>query len=110
MEYQKIKNRLGNTPNQPNWFKTKNWVEINDHSSETYNINSQINFKTSLLRSRLCNCSDASILVSGTTQITGAGADDAAKRLDEVNIYLKIWKFEYCMPFTDCISEINIIK
>ena len=30
MEYQKIKNLLDNTPNQPSKFRTKNWVEIND--------------------------------------------------------------------------------
>ena len=28
MEYQKIINLLDNTPNQPNKFRTKNWVEI----------------------------------------------------------------------------------
>ena len=30
MLYQKIINLLGNTPNQPTKFRTKNWVEIND--------------------------------------------------------------------------------
>ena len=38
-----------------------------------------------MLRSSLCDYSDAYILVSGTITITGAGADDAAKRLDERN-------------------------
>ena len=42
--------------------------------------NSQIKFKTSMLRSSLCDFSDAYILVIGTITITGAGADDAAKR------------------------------
>ena len=50
MEYQKIINLLGNTPNQPTKFRTKNWVEINDDSSGTYNTNSQTKFKTSILR------------------------------------------------------------
>ena len=36
--------------------------------------------------------------------ITGAGADNAAKRLDERN---KGVIFKNCAPFTDCISEIN---
>ena len=45
MEYQKIINLLDNTPNQPSKFRTKNWVEINDDSGETYDINSQIKFK-----------------------------------------------------------------
>ena len=36
-----------------------------------------------MVRSSLCDYSDAYILVSGTIIITGAGADDAAKRRDE---------------------------
>ena len=39
MEYQKIKNLLDNTPNQPFKFRTKNWVEINDDAQGTYNTN-----------------------------------------------------------------------
>ena len=40
-------------------------------------------FKTSMLKSNLCDYSDAYILMSGTITITGAGADDAAKWADE---------------------------
>ena len=104
MEYQKIINLLGNTQNQPTKFRTKNLVKINDVSRRKYNTNSQIKFKTSMFRSSLCDYSDAYILVSGTITITGAGADDAAKRLDERN---KGVIFKNCAPFTDCISEIN---
>ena len=66
MEYEKIINLLKNTPNQPTKFRTKNWVEINDDSRGTHNTNSQIRFKTSMLRSSLCDYSEAYILVSGT--------------------------------------------
>ena len=76
---------LDNIPNQPTKFRTKNWVEINDDSRRTYNTNSQIKFKASMLRSSLCGYSYAYILVSRTISITGVGADDAAKRLDERN-------------------------
>ena len=38
-----------------------------------------------MLRSNLCDYADAYILVKGTITITGAGNDDAAKRLDERN-------------------------
>ena len=38
-----------------------------------------------MLRSSLCDYSDAYILVTGATKITGAGADDAAKHLNERN-------------------------
>ena len=55
MEYQKIINLLDNTPNQPAKFGSKNWVEINDESRGTYETNSHIRFKTSMLRSSLCD-------------------------------------------------------
>ena len=98
---------LGNTPNQPTKFRTENWIKINDEPCGTYNTNSQIKFKTSVLRSSLCHNSDAYILVSGTIKITGARADDAAKRLDERN---KGVLFKNCAPFTDCISKVNNIQ
>ena len=40
MEYQKIRNSLDNTSNQPSKFRTKNWIEINDESRGRYNDNS----------------------------------------------------------------------
>ena len=42
-------NLLDNTPNQPTKYGTKDWVEINDDSRGTYNTDSQIQFKTSIL-------------------------------------------------------------
>ena len=52
MEYQKITNFLDNaSSNQPSKFNTKNWVEIKDESRGTYNVNSQIKFKTAMLKS-----------------------------------------------------------
>ena len=66
MEYQKIINLLDNAPNQPTRFRTKNWVEINNDSRGTYNTNSQIKFKASMLKSSLCGYSDVWILVNRT--------------------------------------------
>ena len=63
MEYQKTINLLENTPNQPSKFRTKSWVEVNDESRGTYNVNSQIKFKTLILKSSICDYSDAYILV-----------------------------------------------
>ena len=60
---------LHNTPNQPTKFTTKNWIEINDDSHKTYNTNSQIKFKTSMLRSSLSDYSDVYILGKGTITI-----------------------------------------
>ena len=79
MEYQKISNLIDDASNQPSKFKTKNWVEINDESRRTYDVNSQIKFKTTMLKSTLCDYSDAYIPVKGRIKITGAG-DDAAAR------------------------------
>ena len=57
---------LNNEPNQPTKFRTKNSIEINDDAHGTNNIDSQINFKTSMLKSSLCDCSDTYILVKET--------------------------------------------
>ena len=57
-----------------------------------------------MLRSSLCDYSDAYILVSGTITFIGAGDDFAATRLDESD---KGVIFKKCAPFTDCKSEIN---
>ena len=78
MEYQKIANFLDDaSSNQPSKFKTKNWVEVNDESRGTCNINSQIKFKTTMLKSSLCDYSDANILVTRTITINNTAAADA---------------------------------
>ena len=70
MEYQKISKLLHNASNQPSKFRTKNLVEINDESRGT-NTGSDIKFKTTMLRSDLCDYADAYILVKETIAITG---------------------------------------
>ena len=104
MEYQKIANLIDDASNRPSKFRTKNWVDINDESRGTYNVNSQIKFKTTMLKSSLCDFSDAHILVKGKITITGAGDDAPAKQADERD---KGVAFKTCAPFTNCISEIN---
>ena len=103
IEYQKIINSLDNVASQPSKFRARNWIEINDESRGTYTDNS-IKFKTSMLRSNLCNFSDAYILVKGTITITGAGDNVAARQADERN---KGVIFKNCAPFVRCISRIN---
>ena len=95
---------IDDTSNQPSKFRTRNWVEINDESRGVYNVNSQIKFKTTMLKSSLCDYSDAYILVKGKITIAGAGADAAARQADERN---KGVVFKNCAPFINCISEIN---
>ena len=79
MEYQKPANLIGNTSSQPSKFRTKNWVEINDELRGTYNANSQIKCKTTMLKSSLCDYSDVYFLAKGKITITGAGADAATR-------------------------------
>ena len=102
MEYQKIANLLDNTSNLPSKFRTKNWVEINDDVRGVYSPNKQIRFKTSMLRSSLCDYSDAYILVKEDITVNNpATATVAANNTDKKVI------FKNCAPFTNCISKIN---
>ena len=102
MEYQKIANLLDNASNQPSKFRTKNWVEINDEARGTYSPNKQIKFKTSMLRSSLCDYSDAYILVKGNITVNNTAADGAAANNTNKKVI-----FKNCAPFTNCISKIN---
>ena len=108
MEYQKIANLIDDTPNQPSKFRTRNWVEINDESRGTYNVYSQIKFKTTMLKSSLCDYSDAYILVKGTISVNDTAAGDAINNNNNNNNNnnRKVI-FKNCAPFTNCISEIN---
>ena len=105
MKYQKIANLLDTTSNQSSKFRTRNWVEINDESRETY-TGRDIKFETTMLRFNLCDYADAYILVEGTVAITGARNDAAARQADERN---KGVTFKNCPPFTKCMSRINNI-
>ena len=103
MEYQKKANLIDdNTLNQPSKFRTRNWVEINDESRGAYNVNSQIKFKTTMLKSSLCDYSDAYILVKETIIVNNTAAQGAAPDSSNKKVI-----FKNCAPFTNCISEIN---
>ena len=103
MEYQNIANLIDdNTLNQPSKFRTRNWIETNDESRGVYNVNNQIKFKTTMLKSSLCDYSDAYILVKGTISINNTAAQGAAAN----NIDKKVI-FKNRAAFTNCISEIN---
>ena len=96
MEYQKQANLLNDESSKPSKFRTKNWVGINGDVRGVYSPNKQIRFKTSMLRSSLCDYSDAYILVKGNIAVNNtAGAGAAANNTDKK------------APFTNCISKIN---
>ena len=54
MDYRKITNQLSQ-------FSTRNWIEINDESRGKYDYNSDIKFKTSVIRPDSCDYSDTYI-------------------------------------------------
>ena len=103
MEDQKMANLLDSASGQPSKFRTRNWVEINGESRGTYTSN-DIKFKTTMLRSNLCDYADAYILVKRTITITATGYDDATNRADERD---KGVTFKNCAPFTKCVIRIK---
>ena len=98
MEYQKIPNLLDNAPNQPSKFRTKNQVEINDESRGTSNGGAQVKFKTTTLKSSLCDYGDAYILVKGNITVNNT------RKVAALTGRSKKVIFKNCDPFTDCIS------
>ena len=107
MEYQKITNLLDDSSNKISKYRTKNWVEINYESIGTYNDDKQVRFKTTTLKSSLCDYSDAHILVKGKITITGGRDHAAARQADERD---KGVAYKNCAPCTTCKSDINNVE
>ena len=64
---------------------TKNWIEMNDDAHGTYYKNNQIQFKTTILKSRLRDQSNVQIFVKGTITIKIiAAADDKANNRNKM--------------------------
>ena len=78
----------------------KKWVEVYDQSGGNYNVNKEIRIKTSMLRSDLCDFSDAYIVVKGT--ITVVRSNNAKRN--------KATALKNNAPFINCISKINGVK
>ena len=100
MEYRKITNLLGTTIDEIPRFVTKKWVKVYDQSrsaDDRYKPIRQIKFKTSMLRSDLCDYSHAYIVVKGTIIVTDPDNDAYEKELILKNN----------APFVPCISKIT---
>ena len=69
-----------------------------------YNTNSDIRFKTAMLKSSLCDYGDEYILVKGRNTIISAENVATARKAGEINTNVI---FKYCAPFISCKSEIN---
>ena len=71
IKFQKISNFLNTTSDDKDLprFVTKKWIEVYDQSENNYNPNKEISIKTSMLRSDLCDFSDAYVVVKGTITV-----------------------------------------
>ena len=103
MEYQKITNLLGIKPDDVPRFITKKWIEVHDQSGnaeDRYKPSKQIRFKTSMLRSDLCDLTDACIIVTGTITLT------KTNRRGIIDIRNRFLAFKNNAPLTNCVSKI----
>ena len=105
MEYQKIANFLNDGSNKPSKFRIKNWVKKYDDVRVAYSPNKQIRFKTSMLRSSVCDYSDAYILVKRNIAVNNTAADGAAANDTNKKVI-----FKNCAPVTNCIGKKNKTK
>ena len=107
MEHDKINNLLLSEDNENevlSKFFTREYVRINSLLN-TYNENKSIRFKTPMLRSSLCDYSDAYILVKGTITITAPGNNHDANNIRDNKNRPVILKNN--APFASCITRIN---
>ena len=98
MELDKINNLLGSVHDKVPKFITKKWIEVQSQSGNTYNTSKPIRFKTSMLRSDLCDYSDAYLWVKGKIIVTNPN--------DNAN-FNKELTLKNNTPFISCISKIN---
>ena len=78
-------------------FVTRKWIELNGLSGGQYSAKKNVSFKTPILRSDLCDYSDAYIVVKGRITVEGT---------NPVNRRNKKLTFKNVGPFRSCISKI----
>ena len=71
-----------------------------------YNTNSQIKFKTTMLKSTLVDYNDVYLIEKGTTTVFLKGAHKVAIAANRINKVI----FKTCAPFTTRVSETNNIQ
>ena len=101
MEYQTITNLYGNILDKVPTFITKKWIEVHDQSGtvkDRYKPSKQVRFKSSVLRSDLCDYSDSYIVVEGDITVEEENDRDEHNR----DLVLK-----NIAPFISCFSKIN---
>ena len=102
MEYNKINNLLDRPRDKLSKFVTKNWIKVNNLSRNNYDDKKQIRFKTSMLRSDLCDFSNAYVLVKGTITVTAPEGQDQLRDKKNRPLVLK-----NNASFISCIAKIN---
>ena len=93
-----------NESEQLSKFVTRKYFRVNSLSN-TYNENKSIRFKTPMLRSNLCDYSDAYILVKGTITVTAPGVNNDANNIRDKRNRPLILKNN--VQFVSCITRIN---
>ena len=107
MEYDKINNLLlfeDNESETLSKFVTREYVRVNSLLN-TYDQNKSIRFKTPMLRSSLCDYSDAYILVKGTITVTAPGVNNNVNNIRDKRNRPVILKNN--VPFVSCMTRIN---
>ena len=98
MEAQKITDFLGNAQNESLKFATRKWYVINDQNNADNGDGDEngatIKFETKVIKSNLCDYSDAYILVTGDITATNGNAN-------------RNTAFKNCASFTKCVTHIN---
>ena len=98
MDFNKISTLAGATNDKVTKFTTRKLAEVQNQSGSKYNTRKQIRFKTSMLRSDLCDYSDPYVWVKGKIYVTNPNNDaNFDRRLTLKNN----------APFISCISKIN---
>ena len=78
MEHYKISKLLNDLSGSK--FVTKNWIKVNDLSSNQYSDNKNIRYKTSMIRSDFWKYGDAYIVVKGRISVTGTNAANGGNK------------------------------
>ena len=98
METQKIVNLLNGSDIESSTFATRKWHVINDKNNGQYRKGNEndatIKFETKVIKPKLCDYSDAYILLIGDIKVASFAAN--------TNV-----TFKNCAPFTRCVTHIN---
>ena len=119
MEFQKITNFLDITSDDKDLpkFVTKKWIKVYDQLEKNYNPNKEIRTKTSMIRSDLCDFSDAYIVNKKT--LSADDFETLDNRVNNANVTNttdnnefgeKKLIFKNNAPIINRISKINGVK